>query len=696
MTPANRLPWLFASAALTQRWLPDLPDNGDPGSAFWSDDHGRKLVDELCVRTNEPRELLEAAWSSLRASQVIGRGGLLRELVRNLVLRDGGQFWLTDAHLWTWASGLLGGDLLAMVADRSLDPLSLRPLVTRQQREQTDEHIHFTAFTSRIAVWCAAVFDPTFVAPTVEHNPTVARRPMTRTTRQQQDGRAIAALLIDYALEARGRGDRASDWNEYANGLCGRSQNDDLGSDQIVANLNVHRGIPLTRLWAEVGSISATSGAAAEDFPQLSERNLLSELWQGMEHEADRTVEAVWWRYIALRSEHLAKTEVRARMSGLGEFSGRFAEYRRNNPLTWRVSADVSCVAVRSALPRPQNPRSRRQILDTNGTAVDATIFFSPHRDPPRFDEVGTAVALLRQRRDAYFQADALDRHQASSGETLPAVHGVDVVSKERGWHPLCWRPLYETASKLGLQLAMHVGEDMDDLLTGLRHIDEALDLFDALPRPQGLAHVSPPRDKPRLGHALAVRLDVRAWYARRGALRAQPWEHTLDLLWAWNEVQSDARRRRIENTCGARLHFCEPVSFAEIAGRYARGEPLCQCARTEAPVAAEGLIHLLCPPCYAPGEPDWGTHPDGWFDLVAHLQRKIRRRVGTEAIVEVCPTSNAHVSGLGWSWALDMGETMRPSLDYRVGSDDPGMLDTNVWLEHAKLISIGATRSIR
>ena len=74
---------------------------------------------------------------------------------------------------------------------------------------------------------------------------------------------------------------------------------------------------------------------------------------------------------------------------------------------------------------------------------------------------------------------------------------------------PFPWRPGF----------TVHVGEDFPDLLTGLRHVDEA-------------AHLLGLRPNDRLGHALALGWDVDAFYDSAQGPCVSLRERVLDLLW--------------------------------------------------------------------------------------------------------------------------------------------------------------------
>lgn len=74
---------------------------------------------------------------------------------------------------------------------------------------------------------------------------------------------------------------------------------------------------------------------------------------------------------------------------------------------------------------------------------------------------------------------------------------------------PFPWRPGF----------TVHVGEDFPDLLTGLRHVDEAANLLELRPND-------------RLGHALALGWDVDAFYDSAQGPCVSLRERVLDLLW--------------------------------------------------------------------------------------------------------------------------------------------------------------------
>ena len=124
------------------------------------------------------------------------------------------------------------------------------------------------------------------------------------------------------------------------------------------------------------------------------------------------------------------------------------------------------------------------------------------------------------------------------SGAVAQFVVGLDAASREIGTDPWVFAPAYRLARELTLRprkgltidgkrdnpvlgLTYHVGEDYAHLLSGLRHIYEAVDFFKL--------HAGD-----RLGHAIALGADVEPWMTRRrlGSLPIQEWIENY--LWAW------------------------------------------------------------------------------------------------------------------------------------------------------------------
>lgn len=121
---------------------------------------------------------------------------------------------------------------------------------------------------------------------------------------------------------------------------------------------------------------------------------------------------------------------------------------------------------------------------------------------------------------------------------SLEVVRGVDLCTDELGVPLWVLKPLLEHVLRAGreasawlaratgeslptLGVTVHAGEDFVHLLGGIRRVAEAVDLLEL-------------GEGARLGHAVALGIDVKAWCAGSTLLRVPRGERLLDLLWAW------------------------------------------------------------------------------------------------------------------------------------------------------------------
>jgi hypothetical protein len=380
--------------------------------------------------------------------------------------------------------------------------------------------------------------------------------------------------------------------------------------------------------------------------------------------------------YLRTKTRWLALFRTADRMSGLLEFTSKFDTSRdmtrdvKSGPVLW--DGDFRA-AKRPLLGKPGKRRW----------------FLADHRKPLQISRIGDEQLMREERRRSVAAAARVAAEVQGKSATGSMqgneIAGVDIVSREIGWHPELWAPFYEAAGKAGLILAMHVGEDMADLLTGLRLLSEGLTML-LRAAPQG---------EPRLGHATAIRVDPTAWYSKQGRSRPALWEHALDVLWAheflagdWESAaELDLRWQAVKGRLGGCL---ASTGLAEAATQYRQGLPACACV-AQSDDFPNKLVRPRCTGEVVATEWD-GRHEfvpsSAWLRLVARCQDAVRRQVAQHAIVEVCPTSNAAISGLGWSFALDMGmpEPSKPALKVRIGTDDPGLLATSLPLERAML----------
>lgn len=237
-----------------------------------------------------------------------------------------------------------------------------------------------------------------------------------------------------------------------------------------------------------------------------------------------------------------------------------------------------------------------------------------------------------------------------------------------------------------------HAGEDFRDLLTGLRYVDETVELFQLQPGE-------------RIGHGLALALDPADWYHGRREVYPLSSDHGLDLLWGLclarlTDPELDLRPDadlahvlllRLEEAVGSE-RARQAVDWSESLDR----DPSPSGARspraipTEREVLAKlGLDRSRTPRCV--------PIDSGYVELVSKLRQRVFRRVErAEVILEACPTSNLLI-GRFPSYDrlpytnlnrlhLDPAADNEPQILFSINSDDPGMFQTTVANEYRAL----------
>ncbi len=237
-----------------------------------------------------------------------------------------------------------------------------------------------------------------------------------------------------------------------------------------------------------------------------------------------------------------------------------------------------------------------------------------------------------------------------------------------------------------------HAGEDFRDLLTGLRYVDETVELFQLQPGE-------------RIGHGLALALDPTDWYHGRREVYPLSSDHGLDLLWGLRlarltDPELDLRPDtdlahvlylRLEEVVGperARQAVDWMESLDRIPSLNGAGNPGLVPAEREV-LAKLGLDRSRVPRC-VPVDSEY-------VDLAGKLRQRVFRRVErAEVILEVCPTSNLLI-GRFPSYDrlpytnlnrlhLDPAADNEPQILFSINSDDPGMFQTTVANEYRAL----------
>ncbi len=139
-------------------------------------------------------------------------------------------------------------------------------------------------------------------------------------------------------------------------------------------------------------------------------------------------------------------------------------------------------------------------------------------------------------------QAQAIFHFREVGGELAERVRGIDAASQEIGCRPevfaqafrflknqtACYKDFKngKTVEIADLCITYHVGEDFLDVLDGLRAIDEAVSFLNM-------------KCNDRLGHALALGVDVEAWYeAKSKRILISQLDYLDNLVWLYEKIR--------------------------------------------------------------------------------------------------------------------------------------------------------------
>lgn len=266
-----------------------------------------------------------------------------------------------------------------------------------------------------------------------------------------------------------------------------------------------------------------------------------------------------------------------------------------------------------------------------------------------------------------------------------PFFVGVDAAGAERDTPPRVFGEAFrklrrrvdehhacdgETPIRLGY--TYHAGEDPWDLMTGLRHMDEAVELL--LER------------RGRLGHALALGDDPAAFYLRRGgACEPTLATHLLDLAWAWGRCREAGlapQALALAGRIGALLGTRPRTARLERCWRRMQPPRGARRPRQEDRLLGEfGLDQARW------GRPVRVIGDAGWLQLVGEMQQLLRRRLASFGItIEANPTSNFLIGGYASFLDLPYRVLTDAGLAVSINTDDPGMFATSLPAEFQRL----------
>lgn len=261
-------------------------------------------------------------------------------------------------------------------------------------------------------------------------------------------------------------------------------------------------------------------------------------------------------------------------------------------------------------------------------------------------------------------------------------IVGLDTAGAERGSPPRTFARAFmrlrtlqaehrtlAAEPRLRLGWTYHVGEDVDDMLTGLRHLEEVVNI---LLGPEG----------GRLGHALVLGEPPLHFYRRRsGQTEPTLGSHLLDLVWAWGRL-SDAQQTQ---DCPWLFNRIQQLGCKE------QDTNIIKCYRSMAldnPPSADEKVLLEQELLKQLGVEDGSagaraitlTADEQWLRVVEQLQKLLRRRLARKPIcIEANPTSNLIIGGYNDYSELPYRILVDDHLAVSLNTDDPGLFVTSL-----------------
>lgn len=436
--------------------------------------------------------------------------------------------------------------------------------------------------------------------------------------------------------------------------------------------------------------------------PEACLLHLAIHRWNDLDRE-DRLIFAQYLRVKVALFRHLRSDPAEG---GLPLF---VQTYQRIRP----YKSDLDQLGVEIALDEPELPLGAVEVRTSPDRSVDGILDLVAPRgrasnEPPKGDrpvEWGWILHLLRHSRrdhapmlgrEGRYQRryrDHVDREQALARallawpQLLTVVRGLDLADDETSgplWlalpslmrlRALSERLANEHTWLSPLRLTLHAGEDYAHVLTGLRAIHEPL-------------HWGLLREGDRIGHAIALGVQVSHWAAIREPIHMSRWDRLQDLLWVGEASERLGIRRHRDEIERSDEEICVLASeiwgtlgdldvLRDLRALLAKPDTLdrmnLQSASRPSPPRgrAERLLSaLLFDRAVATRANDEPILVSRALDqrVLGPLQRELRRRVAAARVtVELNPSSNLLVAQLD-------GLVDEPA--FRLRSADPGRDD--------------------
>jgi len=299
---------------------------------------------------------------------------------------------------------------------------------------------------------------------------------------------------------------------------------------------------------------------------------------------------------------------------------------------------------------------------------------------------------------------------------TLHVVRGMDICADELAVPAWVFRPLVAhvrdaaisgarwLSSRPGdhpfpLRTTVHAGEDFSHLLTGLRHVDEAVEILNL-------------REGDRIGHGLALGIDPTRWAERVGRVAMPLEDRVMDLAWEWSWWTqrghgADAGRiaylvREVASLTD-RWFGCplDPwdvevlgTDLADVDRLRVVGFPDGRTVIARDDRSRRMLRYLTDQAIFREGRRIVWVDPAGEVDAIQRIGSSLRAEIGRRGLaVEINPTSNLLIGDLGdlaghplWRLNSPAPGDPGPRLAVTVGSDDPLVFNSTLPMEYQLL----------
>lgn len=194
-----------------------------------------------------------------------------------------------------------------------------------------------------------------------------------------------------------------------------------------------------------------------------------------------------------------------------------------------------------------------------------------------KYVQSGTAPAyskhMLVWRKQIVNCAKAIEELRSSIPYLAEYIVGIDAASNENSMEPWMLAPAYRTIRnrKITKPIIMndngdflripnigftyHVGEEFRHIMSGFRHINEVIEHFNY-------------KAGDRLGHAIALGVDVDQWVRENEVITIPAMEHLENLLWLWgNIVQKKLIVHLAVEQLEGQIMMCAEKIFEDCAG---------------------------------------------------------------------------------------------------------------------------------